>query len=726
MKLKYLLLKSWAAIAFFGLLGMSVTFGQTLKHSYTFETDLSDGTGTADGTSAGGAAVSGGGLVLDANGKYISFVGTDLDLNSYGAITMEYVFKGSTTANTAWNWTGYFGDNGGANNFRTSLGHWNDEIRTVYGGTATYEIKLDGQDVNDGNKHHIVTILTADSVLYYEDGQRLGGIINGDGSFTIGAAQSYLGKGSDAWGDATWQGVIYEFNIYDGKMDAATVKTRFNAYLSVSDARLASLTADLGTLTPAFNAGVSHYALVVPTGTTSVNLTAVAAAASATVTGGGAIDISAGEKSDTITVTSVDETAVKQYVVDVMFADPTCYEPLYDYRTNLVPDPTCDNRSLFGGWGAVSVVYGFEAYCGTSAMKLTAPDSAACSAALDMSPFVWQSNRTYRLHAMVKTDGGSIGILARGSGNEDKQDFGFAFDSKGEWVELDTIIKTGTIARSGFLSFNTCDYYSDALVTYIDNYEVYQVSSTVTLSELKQDETTVTGFAPETYEYNVVLAAGTTAVPVVTATPTDAHATYVITPATTLPGTTTVVVTAEDGFTKGTYTINFSVYKSNVATLSDLTVDGTTVTGFNKNTFTYKVELPYGTTVVPTVTATASDTKATVEIIPAEGLPGITTIDVTAEDGTKLEYTIEFKIGSSIENNGENLVKVYPTTSNGEFTVESKTGSMITVYDIKGVVILNQVAEATKQNITLQNEGMYIVRVENNETSRLFKVFKIK
>ena len=143
--------------------------GPTLKHSYTFETadTVIDVVGNVGGNLEGTATIENGALVLDANGDYVSFDGAALDLNSYEAITMEYYFTGSAAANTAWNWSSYFGDANGSNNLRTSLGHWNDEIRVVYSGS---EILLDGQDVNDGFLHQIVTVLTADSLFYYEDG----------------------------------------------------------------------------------------------------------------------------------------------------------------------------------------------------------------------------------------------------------------------------------------------------------------------------------------------------------------------------------------------------------------------------------------------------------------------------------------------------------------------------------------------------------------------------
>ena len=156
---------------------------------------------------------------------------------------------------------------------------------------------------------------------------------------------------------------------------------------------------------------------------------------------------------------------------------------------------------------------------------------------------------------------------------------------------------------------------------------------------------TVAGFNPSTLTYNVVLHSGSLSTPMVTATTTDANATKVIANATTLPGATTVVVTANDGTTQKTYTINFTVAAMTDATLTDLQVDGIEVSGFDPATYTYNVELPYGTTVVPTVTATAYDTRAVMVISKATLLPGATNVDITANDGTtRLSYTVNFSI----------------------------------------------------------------------------------
>ena len=85
------------------------------------------------------------------------------------------------------------------------------------------------------------------------------------------------------------------------------------------------------------------------------------------------------------------------------------------------------------------------------------------------------------------------------------------------------------------------------------------------------------------------------------------------------------------------------------ATLSALTYNGISVPNFSANTLSYEVELPAGTTAIPTVAATKNDTKASDPVITqATALPGNATVTVTAEDGTTTKtYTITFTVASS-------------------------------------------------------------------------------
>lgn len=84
--------------------------------------------------------------------------------------------------------------------------------------------------------------------------------------------------------------------------------------------------------------------------------------------------------------------------------------------------------------------------------------------------------------------------------------------------------------------------------------------------------------------------------------------------------------------------------KSNDAALSDLTIDGTTITGFAADTFTYEVILAAGTERVPTVAATAHHAKAIVAVTQATEVNGSATVLVTAENGITLTYTVNFAV----------------------------------------------------------------------------------
>ncbi len=183
----------------------------------------------------------------------------------------------------------------------------------------------------------------------------------------------------------------------------------------------------------------------------------------------------------------------------------------------------------------------------------------------------------------------------------------------------------------------------------------YVKSDDATLSDLTVDGATVNGFNPSTLEYNVELPYGTTDEPVVAAIANDPNAKIDITQATDVEGdvaarTATIVVTAEDENYTETYTVIFSVALNDDATLSDLTIDGETVDGFDTATYTYNVELPYGTTEEPVVDATTSDPNATTVITQATDVEGdlaarTATVVVTAEDGTtELTYSVIFTI----------------------------------------------------------------------------------
>ena len=85
------------------------------------------------------------------------------------------------------------------------------------------------------------------------------------------------------------------------------------------------------------------------------------------------------------------------------------------------------------------------------------------------------------------------------------------------------------------------------------------IEDDASLSDLTQGGATIAGFTESKTTYDIFLAEGTTVVPTIAATPNNPSATAAITAATSIPGTTTIIITAEDGTTTNNVSINFSI-----------------------------------------------------------------------------------------------------------------------------------------------------------------------
>ncbi|MFC0878784.1 LamG-like jellyroll fold domain-containing protein, partial [Saccharicrinis sp. FJH2] len=446
-------------------------------HSYTFDDGSADDMiGSVDGVLNGDKISIADGMCTvsgstSSTSGYVSFDGAALALKDYYAVTLEAKVKAASAANGGYTMISYFGSNtAGQNCFwiqPTRGGATQSRVEANDAGTAATALK-DGIEIDDGNVHHVVAVLTMDSVKYYLDGEKLAAVATGRNIVpAIGTDFACLFKG--VWNDNNYNGSIDEFNIYDGELSAEVIKANSDAYKDALDASLADLSSDVGTLLPVFNTGVTSYVLSVPQGTTTVNLSATPTIAEATVNGVGEITIEGDVDTTVVSVTSSNGNNTLDYTIYVMVDQGECYTPLYSHLENLFPDPECTTSAAWNGWGNRDVYYGPEAYCGVSCALLQAP-GAGCEAALDVANFTFKPNTKYRLHVMIKTIGGSIGFLANGS----DPNFGFSVDTHGEWQLVDTTFTTGPNAGTNFFSFNTCDYGSNCTACYIDNYEFYE------------------------------------------------------------------------------------------------------------------------------------------------------------------------------------------------------------------------------------------------------------
>ncbi len=179
-----------------------------------------------------------------------------------------------------------------------------------------------------------------------------------------------------------------------------------------------------------------------------------------------------------------------------------------------------------------------------------------------------------------------------------------------------------------------------------DVYEVAFVAAPIaadvaTLKSITIDGKALEGFDPATETYNVELTFGTTEVPVVEAVATSKNANPVVTPAAAIPGATTIVVTAEDGTTTKTYTINFTAAQtaSSEKELLNVTINGQAV-AISENAGSLLVSKNADLTALVVNFEVSESATASIESGSTQDFTNPLSIVVTAQDNSTATYTL--------------------------------------------------------------------------------------
>ena len=184
-----------------------------------------------------------------------------------------------------------------------------------------------------------------------------------------------------------------------------------------------------------------------------------------------------------------------------------------------------------------------------------------------------------------------------------------------------------------------------------------------TLSDLKVNGVTVNGFDPKEDVYEYVLPYSATTIPGITWTTSNPNATAEITTEATISefiskgsSIAVITVTPVSGTTKDYYIKFVRAAPSADATLKSLKVGGDAIT-LVSGQFEYDFVLPYGTAVMPTITAETKFEYATIDWVGAvyatiagiiDGTNDETIFEVIAEDGISTElYAIKFSIATT-------------------------------------------------------------------------------
>jgi len=174
-------------------------------------------------------------------------------------------------------------------------------------------------------------------------------------------------------------------------------------------------------------------------------------------------------------------TTLQNAIITFQTADKATgtFAPLYSTLPNMIPDTYLNSLTGFGGWGHKAIVSGSEAYCGSSCKFTATTNGYPNGAALDVTNIAWAPNATYRFRAMVKTVDGSCAFL----GKNTNPDFLKIIPKSGDnWVVVDTTFTTGSAPTNGFFTFNNVDGVgTNGKIAYIDNYELYNITSLTAL-----------------------------------------------------------------------------------------------------------------------------------------------------------------------------------------------------------------------------------------------------
>lgn len=250
----------------------------------------------------------------------------------------------------------------------------------------------------------------------------------------------------------------------------------------------------------------------------------------------------------------------------------------------------------------------------------------------------------------------------------------------------------------------------------------YITSSDDSLAALIVNGEPVEDFTSADTLYEVVLPFGTTEIPFVGATASSDSASVDTVqidavPAIGVADTAIVTVTAEDGVSIQDYYVIFTINTGDDATLSEITVAGTAITGFRADSTTYSVELPEGTTTVPAIVATASDDEADVSIVAPASVPGTATITVAAANGVDSEtYTVELTVLVGVRDMYSEAGLFWPNPVVDLMNIDSRVDA-VEIFSITGRKVAREENIEGSINMSAIDSGVYFLRMEMNDNS---------
>ena len=482
------------------------------------------------------------------------------------------------------------------------------------------------------------------------------------------------------------------YSIVVSAQDGTTVTYTVHVYRLSNDATLSNLTTD-GTTVPGFASGTKTYTLpdVAATKTTmTIGATVTDTGKAKIVSGTGTVNLVAGNNSFDVKIEAEDGTTetytikVKKLSNDVKLAS-----------LSVTSTPLGTLSPAFSSTNTTGYTYTYDVTASQVTVSATVSDTGKAKIAI----------------VDVSTNASATGTPTSNTATE-------TFANTVTKVSVIVTAEDGTVQ-----AYPITLSRSKSTNTYL---------SSLSINETTLDQT----FVKTTRTYTAKVAPNVTSV-TVNAVAEDAPRATIksITGNTNLQyGNNPIVITvkAESGLEE-TYTINLTREKSNVATLEDLTVDGTTIPGFNKNTFTYTISgsVAYNKTSV-TIGTVKTDPNSTVT---GDGSVNLTTgpnqivVKVTAQNGVDFnEYKINIERDKNTDNSVLGLTVAGKTpTLNGDGNYEVTLPNGKTTLEPSDVVVtIPDGATVTKGNaINLSTESVNTYQFTVRSESGVDKTYTI-
>lgn len=297
--------------------------------------------------------------------------------------------------------------------------------------------------------------------------------VDATGSLTIGISSTYDNNRAGRWN------VFDNFRLYYYGALAIPNISLSKSSLFISDAIATTETFNVTGANLTSDVTITAPAGITLTGTNLVNngggtYTIALTNANATSTITATWDDSA-NMTGNITVASTSVTT--QNISVATSKDNGCFTPLQP-SGNKITEPYLNSLTTFGGWGAKSInTDPAYVFCGASSGKITG--AKAGSIDVDLKGKV-RANASYRVKAMIYSVGGKSQI---GVANMGVATIEMPTATTDTWEVMDFTFSTGaTLGTLPLMYFNNYLATGGSTISYIDNWEMYQIPS-VTVTE---------------------------------------------------------------------------------------------------------------------------------------------------------------------------------------------------------------------------------------------------